>query len=252
MSGSPKKSPQRRSKRRSSFAASRINILSRGTAGAELYKDIDIKKSPEERMIMLTKACLEYTLKKMGEDTSGCRDFETYKREVEEAVLRKIADMEVTGVFKEATEKERTVPNPINMEMDFAIKDLMAKISSLQEESAKWEALITDTETKKSEGEQETLEITEFNISDSIKVQSAQYLCQRLDYSSLLAGLEQTCKKTNLMVFEHAKVIEKINKAFHHASLTIGKHMEEMKELQKPVETPRRVIQSLLSFPTPR
>lgn len=255
MSDSPIKSPRRKSQRRSSFAASRINILHKGTSGQVLYKDIDVDKfpEPEDRLIMLTKACLEYTLQKMKEEMCGCRDYDTYKREVEESALRKIADMEVNGMFKEATQKERTLPNPINTEMDCAIEDLKAKISRLKEESSNWDALITDTETKIAEYEQssQTKTLTELDVPDNIKAKSDPYLSNRLDYSSLLTDLDHNCKKICLMMHEHAQVIGKLNTVFHHDLSAIQKHIDNISELQKPADTPRKVIQSLLSFPTP-
>ncbi|CAC5408203.1 unnamed protein product [Mytilus coruscus] len=281
MSDNTRKSPRRKSKRRSSFAASRINILQQGTSGEELYQEIDNSKPPDERLIMLTKVCLEYTLKKMEDQMTGCRDFSAYKREVEEAVLRKIADMEVKGVFKEASEKESMLPNPINSELDSAIEEMKAKISRLQEETNKWDQLVTETENKISECDQLSKQphLTELDISDTLKAQSGKYLCNRLDYNSLLADLNQSCQKicllvgmsllrirsqlsgdmfsgscqkTCLLVHDHTRVVNRLDTAFKHISSNINKQVLHMKESQQPLETPRRVMQSLLSFPTPK
>ncbi|XP_071152387.1 uncharacterized protein LOC143063426 isoform X2 [Mytilus galloprovincialis] len=254
MAENTRKSPRRKSKRRSSFAASRINILQQGTSGGELYQEIDSSKPPDERLVMLTKVCLEYTLKKMEDQMTGCRDFSAYKREVEEAVLRKIADMEVKGVFKEASEKESMLPNPINSELDSAIEEMKTKISRLQEETNKWDQLVTDTENKISECDQLSKQphLTELDISDTLKEQSGQYLCNRLDYNSLLTDLNKSCQKTCLMVDEHTRVLNRLDTAFKHVSSNINKKVLHMKESQQPLETPRRVMQSLLSFPTPK
>ncbi|XP_060070066.1 uncharacterized protein LOC132550073 [Ylistrum balloti] len=252
MSESAKK--RRVSKRRSSFAAGRAKLQQSGAFGADLYKSIDVDKPPDERLALLTKACLQYTLQKLEEELTDIEDFQSLKKEMEEAVLYQVAEMEKAGVFKRASENKRCVPNPINLEMDQTIVEVQARIKRLEDEVVAWEELFNRLDKEADDFQKKERNVSEADIPFYVKKLGEEYMSSKIDYTSMLLDLDKDMKSTKF----HINKLCNTTKILQRTSNTASKILEkQIPKLQKEVfqgtataATPRRLIEQITTIPS--
>lgn len=245
----------RKSKRRSSFAAGRIRLEHGGALGGEICTNIDNEKPQEERLALLTAQCLQYTLQKLEEEMTNIESFQCLKKEIEDEVLRTITDMRDNGVFKKACTKENYLQNPINIEMDEAITLLEEQTQRLQEESDKWDTLISTLDEKLVQVEKETQseEISDEMLPVLVKSLASEYLCDNINYTDLIKNVHQNAVKGSLLIDEHAKNVKLMKQGYTAAERLLKQHTnvlrrEELRELTS--SSPRKLISNLLSLPS--
>ncbi|OWF39556.1 uncharacterized protein LOC110464892 [Mizuhopecten yessoensis] len=252
MSESAKK--RRVSKRRSSFAAGRAKLQQSGAFGGDLYKSIDADKPPDERLALLTKACLQYTLQKMEEESTDIEDFQSLKKELEEAVLYQVAEMEEAGVFKRATKNQRCLPNPINLEMDQTIIEVEDRIKRLDDEVVAWDELLNRLDREADESQKKERDVMEADIPFYIKKLGEEWMVPKMDYNSMLSDLDKDMKVTKF----HINKFCNATKTLQRTCLTAGKILNiQIPKLQKEVfqvtasaDTPRRMIERITTLPS--
>lgn len=252
MSESAKK--RRASKRRSSFAASRVKLQQSGVSGGDLYKSIDTDKPADERLALLTKSCLQYTLQKMEEEMTDIDDFQSLKKELEEAVLRKVAALEEKDVFKRATQEKKRAPNPINLEMDQTIVEMEDKIKRMQEELVAWDELFNRLDKELDDFSNKEQDIADCDVPFYIKKQSEDFMAPKMDYNSMLSDLDKDMKETKFYINQLCTATKTIQRASDTATKILEK---QMPKLHKEVfhgtaseDTPRRLIERMTTFPS--
>ncbi|XP_061164840.1 uncharacterized protein LOC133173808 isoform X2 [Saccostrea echinata] len=252
-------SDRRKSKRRSSLAASRIQLQyekAKISSSGELYKIISPDKTDEERLAALHRTCLEYTLQKLEEENPNLEGLEDLKKTLLDQGLRKISELEENGSFKQACNNDRILTeNPHNLEMDEIIEALISYNKKLEEETDQWESLLRDSNKAVSDMEaQKPDKLSPLTWREVDQAKAAQYLPDPLDVS-LCNKLERTVEEVNKTVEKFGKTVSVVQ----NIQILCDKMLKEKSEKLKVdsfkdnhMFTPRTLIQRITGLQTPK
>ncbi|XP_033730524.1 uncharacterized protein LOC117319926, partial [Pecten maximus] len=115
---------------------------------------------------------------------------------VEEAVLHQVAEMEETGIFKRASQNKKSIPNPINLEMDQTIVEVEARIKRLQDEVVAWEELFNRLDREADDFSKKERDVVEADVPFYVKKLGEDYMVPKMDYTSMLSDLHKDMKVT--------------------------------------------------------
>lgn len=252
-------SDRRKSKRRSSLAASRIQLQyekAKISSSGDLYKIISPDKTDEERLAALHRTCLEYTLQKLEEENPNLEGLEDLKKTLLDQGLRKISELEENGTFKQACNNDRILTeNPHNLEMDEIIEALISYNKRLEEESDQWEKLLKDSNKVVLEMEaQKPDKLSPLTWKDVDQEKAAQYLPEPLDVS-LCNRLERTIENVNKSVEKFGNTVLIVQNIQTLCEKILKEKSEKLKVdsfKDNPMFTPRTIIQRITGFQTPK
>lgn len=236
-------------KRRSSFSAGRLKLQQSGVFGGDLHQSIDMNRLQEERLALLTKACLQYALEKAEEEITDIEDFPSLRKELEEAGLRRIAEMEQTGDFKKASENRSCLPNPVNLEMDQTIIEMETRIKRLEEMMVTWEEYIKKLDEETEEFQKKSRIISEAEIPPHICRLSEQYMAPKLDYTAMVSDLDTDMMASKFHINKYCLTTKALLQATQTATHLLDRRIQRDAEKFRgttSLETPRRLIQQIV------
>lgn len=231
---SPKTS--RKSRRRSSFVVGRISktlptVSTDYIYLSELHKHVPSDLPNDERLATLFESANQLavgTLERECDDFEGIQQFTVYtKNAVEECVTKWRAE----GKLKDADQKNLYVPNPLNIEMDEAIKDGTAHTDRLKEECNKWEELVETRKKLAQEAAQKCENNTAVLIAErpeSLPGHWKRYLEGSPDYSNILQDLRVVKEKTVLSKDEINRYLTEIENWQTSKETLTQKHTENL------------------------
>nr|XP_022326979.1 uncharacterized protein LOC111126551 [Crassostrea virginica] len=252
---------ERKSKRRSSLAASRIQLKHEKTeisSSGDLHKMISVTKTDEERLAALHRLCLEYTLQKLQDENPGLEGLQDLNKELRDQGLRKIAELEENGSFKQACVNDRIIAeNPNNLEMDEIIDALVTYNKRLVAESEKWEKLLKDSSKTVADIEETKPDklppVTMKEVMTKPEWVSL-YLPEPLD-NSIYSQLQETVTNVNSTVSKFRRTVSVVQLIQALCEKILKERTNQLKVdsfRDNPMFTPRTIIQKITGLQTPK
>ncbi|XP_041370819.1 uncharacterized protein LOC121384476 [Gigantopelta aegis] len=241
----------KKNRRRSSLAPNRVSMVTvTDSRGPELHRLIDPDLPDEIRLAKLSSVCLEHTLQNMGME--DCPHFDWFKKTAQENIGSLISQLQEDGVFEQACQKDRLLPNPVNEDLDARIADAELSINGLESEKQKWDDISNelDEKVKQAELEKEKKEVHVSRLPDSVKIQSRDYYTPTSDYQVMVTDVQQHVNKAALSMEESCCSVNLLQTSHQKVSALLETGCNQLwKESFQDVGSPRQQLTSRLAVP---
>ncbi|KAK3088012.1 hypothetical protein FSP39_013426 [Pinctada imbricata] len=217
-----------------------------------LYTTIDGSKAPEERLAQLGRDCLEYALNTLCEEMPEVT--ESLKKDLRDAGIRKIEQMEADGVFIENVTQTEKAENPENLVIETEIALAEDSLERMRNESLRWDQLVTESAEKLSQIQDEakcrTLEDT--SLSDSVRNLASQYLPpNRLNIGTFLEDIQREKIKHEVHLHSYQEIVDLMQRVYMECLVVIRRGEQRLvqtdSEQIKESESPRQLIQAMVA-----
>ncbi|XP_046333127.1 uncharacterized protein LOC124115983 [Haliotis rufescens] len=247
-----------KTKRRSSFTANRVSLLSRDVSSAkDLHRMVEKELSKEDRLAKLTRLCLQYTVDTLAKEFKGEDWFDKFRVSAEEGGSEVISRLQDEDLFEHACSRKQQLPNPLNEDFNANIAAIEHNMNRLEEESVRWDALLGELKVDKeaSDKKNENLELKAATLSEDVKTRAmGSYMKPSPDYQDLIQSTQTNLNKCALQMETYCKNVHLLERANKMADCVEEKQTQLLyKESFKGLNTQNSMqqISNLVSLPSP-
>ncbi|XP_046578013.1 uncharacterized protein LOC124285790 [Haliotis rubra] len=247
-----------KTKRRSSFTANRVSLLSRDVSSAnDLHRMVEKELSKEDRLTKLTRLCLQYTVDTLAKEFKGEDWFDKFRVNAEEGGNEVISRLQDEDLFKHACSRKQQLPNPLNDNFTANIEAIELNMNRLEEESVRWDAMLGKLKMDKEAADKknENLELKAASMSEDVKTQAmGSYMKPSPDYQDLIQSTQMSLNKCALQMEVYCKNVHLLERANKMADAVEEKQTQLLyKESFKGLNTQNSMqqISNLVSLPSP-